>query len=258
MRRLALALVAGLWATAALAHDTWLMPRAFRVSPGASLLLELTSGGEFPALDWAPEPERLKLARVRLLGEEADIARRERGPHALVLTTPVRAAGLAAAWISTKPLSLTLGEAEVEEYLHEIGAEEAARLWRARKAPRSWRETYRKHAKTFAQVGGAPDESWREPVGLELEIVPEADPFGLRPGVRLPVRVLKRGKPLAGFAVAAATPGGERRLVTSDATGRAEVLLDRPGAWLLSGTEIRPKGDAWESDFTTLTLEVRP
>jgi uncharacterized GH25 family protein len=147
----------------------------------------------------------------------------------------------------------------VEEYLREIGAlETVGRLWRERRPARTWRETYRKHAKTFVQVGGASDSSWAEPVGLELEIVPEADPFELRSPARLPVRVLKSGRPLPGFALAAAAPGAERRLSTTDAEGRASVLLDRPGPWLLAGTELRPRGDAWESDFTTLTLELRP
>jgi len=47
-----------------------------------------------------------------------------------------------------------------------------------------WREQYRKHAKAFLRVGealGAPS-SWREPVGLELEIVPEGDPHPASPG----------------------------------------------------------------------------
>lgn len=258
MRRFALAVVAVAWAGSAAAHDTWLQPHAFRLAPGASLRLELTSGGAFPELDWAPEPERLSAARVRLVGVTAEVGKGVRGEHALVLTTPLRAAGVAAAWISTKPVTLTLPEAEVEAYLHEIGAVEALRTWRGRKAPRTWRESYRKHAKTLVQVGGVSDAAWGEPVGLDLEIVPEADPFALRAGASLPVRVLKHGKPLPGFALAAATSGAERRLVTTDSEGRASVALDRVGTWLLAGTEVRPKGGAWESDFTTLTLEVRP
>jgi uncharacterized GH25 family protein len=252
------AAVALAWAAQAAAHDTWLRPHAFRLAPGATLRLELTSGGAFPELDWAPEPERLSLARVRLVGVTADVPKGTRGEHALVLTTPLRAGGVAAVWVSTKPVTLTLQEAEVEEYLHEIGAAEALRQWSQRKPPRAWRERYRKHAKTLVQVGGLSDDAWGRPVGLELEIVPEADPFALRPGESLPVRVLKRGTPLAGFPLAAAAPGAERRLVTTDAEGRARVGIDRPGPWLLAGTEIRPKGGAWESDFTTLTLEVRP
>jgi len=257
VRRLG-ALLALVLAVPASAHDTWLRPHAFRVAPGATLRLDLTSGGAFPELDWAPEPERLDLARVRLVGVTADIPRGVRGEHALLLTTPLRAAGVAAVWISTKAVTLTLQEAEVEEYLREVGAGDALRLWRNRPAPRTWRESYRKHAKALVQVGGLSDDAWREPVGLELEIVPEADPFAQRAGARLPVQVLKRGKPLSGLPLAAAAPGAERRLVTTDAEGRATVVLDRPGPWLLAGTEIRPKGDAWESDFTTLTLELRP
>jgi uncharacterized GH25 family protein len=246
-------------AAPAIAHDTWIAPESFRVAPGGSLVVVLTSGMAYPHLDHPPEAARLSEAKLRLLGQTADIPERERGEHALRLTAPARAAGLATLWIATKPVALTLEAAEVEEYLREIGATETAgKLWRQRRHPRSWRETYRKHAKTFVQVGSASDASWAEPAGLELEIVPEADPFALRAPARLTVRVLKRGRPLPGFAVATAAQGSERRLVTTDAEGRAGVVLDRPGAWLLAGTEIRPKGEAWESDFTTLTLEVRP
>jgi uncharacterized GH25 family protein len=51
-----------LFAGSAGAHDTWLLPETFSVAPGAELVFELTSGGEFPALDTAIEPERVARA----------------------------------------------------------------------------------------------------------------------------------------------------------------------------------------------------
>ncbi len=257
MKRLALTLTLALGAGAVRAHDTWIAPRAFRAGPGATLLVEMTSGMSFPDLDHAPEPQRLAVAKLRLVGQTTDIQKPERGEHALALTALVRYAGLAAVWVSTKPTTLDLEPALVEEYLEEIGAHHVRRQWSERKTPKTWRETYRKHAKTFVRVGGS-DESWSDPVGLDLEIVPESDPVELRAGNRLGLRVLKRGRPLAGFVVAAVAKGAPRRLATTDADGRADLVLDRPGPWMLAGTEIRAKGDAWESDFTTLTLEVAP
>jgi len=255
--RLALALALVLLAGGAQAHDTWLLPRSFRAGPGATLLVELTSGMSFPDLDHAPEAQRLAVAKLRLVGQTTEIQKPERGEHALALTALVRYAGLAAVWVSTKPTTLDLEEALVEEYLDEIGAQHVKRQWNERKAPKTWRETYRKHAKTFVRVGGS-DESWKEPVGLDLEIVPESDPAELRAGTNLGLRVLKRGRPLPGFVVAGVAKGAARRLATTDAEGRASLVLDKPGPWLLAGTEIRAKGDAWESDFTTLTLELAP
>ena len=97
---------------------------------------------------------------------------------------------------------------------------------------------------------------------MALEIVPEKDPTRLREGDELPVRVLKNGAPYVDFslnAVAAGETKGETR--KTDSAGRVVFRLNKPGQWLLRGTDVRKstKSDAdWESDFTTLTLEVKP
>jgi uncharacterized protein DUF4198 len=246
-------------AHAANAHDTWIAPRAFRVASGATLTVDMTSGMGFPALEYAPEAARIESAGVRLQGRVLDFGGRTRGARALVLTARPDASGLAAIFVSTKPRTLTLKPSQVTEYLEEIGAaQEIVRAWRERKGPKTWRESYRKHAKAFVRVGEAPDAAWTEPVGLPLEIVPERDPSALRAGSELTLRVLKQGEPVPEFAVAAVMQGTPRRLVRTGPDGRATLPLDRAGVWLLAGTELRPSGDAWESDFTTLTLEVQP
>src|SRR4029079_1199771 len=101
------------------------------------------------------------------------------------------------------------------EYLAEIGAPPSVRQrYLAAPAPRRWRETYTKHAKTFVRVGepGA-DRSWAESLGLAFELVPESDPTALRPGQELAVRLLRAGKPAAGMAIGLVregSPGGRR------------------------------------------------
>jgi uncharacterized GH25 family protein len=254
---LALLLVAS--ALSARAHDTWIQPRASRLAPGAPLVVDMTSGMGFPALEHAPEPERLATAKLRVQGRVLDIEQKARGAQALVLTARPSPGGIAAVFVSTRPLTLTLDESQVGEYLEEIGADESVgREWRERAAPRTWRETYRKHAKCFVRLGDTPDASWTEPVGLPLELVPESDPTALRSGAALTLRVLRRGQPLAGFPVAAVAAGVARRLVRTGPDGRATLRLERKGAWLLAGTELWRNGDAWESDFTTLTVDVQP
>jgi len=71
---------------------------------------------------------------------------------------------------------LSLTPAQVEEYIAEIGASEQVRArWQRQQR---WRETYAKLAKSYVGFGDtAGDLSWREPVGLELEIVPLDDPI---------------------------------------------------------------------------------
>jgi hypothetical protein len=241
------------------AHDTWLAADAGGRA-GQGLRFHLTSGGDFPAAEHGVEADRVVLARVRLGGGISPLRTLVRRRDVLVLEAPA-AAGVVVAWVALKPRVLELDEAQVAEYLHEIGeGERLGEGWARRKAPKRWRETYRKHAKAVVARGDtAGDVSWRDPVGLGLEIVPESNPVGLTAGDTLAVRVLKAGAPLPGLPLRAARAGDRGTVQRTDADGRATFRLDAAGPWLLAGTDLRESArrpGEWESDFTTLTLEV--
>jgi uncharacterized GH25 family protein len=122
-----------------------------------------------------------------------------------------------------------------------------------------WREGYVKLAKTDVRVGKPHDRSWAEPVGLALEMVPEAAPTLLTVGDTLPLRLLRNGAPIAGLAVGAVASGTKASIHRTDADGRVTVTVDKAGPWLLRATAIRRASggeSGWESVFTTLTLDV--
>jgi len=245
------------------AHDTWLIPDKFEVAPGASVTLDLTSGMAFPKLESGPKPERVQEAKCRLAGQMIEFTQRIAAPHSLQLKGELPQAGVATLWVKLPSRTIELKPDEVEHYLEEISAPDSLRKqWTDMKEPRRWRESYTKHQKTFVRVGEAKaDRSWSEPVGTLLEIVPEADPTAVRTGDDLPVRILKGGSPLAGFALNAVSAGEEKgETKKTDAEGRVRFHLNKEGPWLLRGTDLRKAtgGDAdWESDFVTLTLNVR-
>lgn len=255
----ALAVLAVSLPSVASAHDTWLSGPA-TAAPGATTLFGLTSSGTFPTPDHAIEPSRIARALCRSNGQDAPFRAGARGQKALKLRARGLPAGVAACGVSLHPRTLELEAAEVMHYLEEIGARDTVGpAWSARTPPAKWRETYVKHAKTFARVGTRADESWREPLGLGLEIVPLVDPTALRAGDALEVRLLKDGRPLAGLALRASRASAKAAFATTDADGHARFTLDAAGPWLLAGTELRAsatKPDEWESDFTTLVVEV--
>jgi uncharacterized GH25 family protein len=250
------------WPASADAHDTWLIPDQFNLAPKSTVTLDMTSGMEFPKLDTGPKPERVQSAQCRLAGKTFDITNKAAAPHSLQFKAELADAGVATFWVKLPARSIELKPEEVKEYLDEVDAPESLRKqWTEMKEQR-WRESYTKHPKTFARVGEpAADRSWAEPAGMFLEIVPEKDPTALKAGDDFPVRVLKDGKPFAGFslnAVNAGQPKGETRKTDSD--GRVTFRLDAAGPWLLRGTDIRKSAQPdtdWESDFVTLTLEVK-
>jgi len=261
--RCALAVCAAMsLAAGAQAHDTWLMPESANTALGAVVRVVMTSGGAFPKPESAIDPDRIARAEIREAGVSRRIPRRSRTPDALEFAIPLDSPGVAIVAVSLKPKTLVLEDAKVAEYLEEIGARETAgAVWARVPAPKQWRESYRKHAKTYLRTAESGDESWKRPIGLALEIVAVTDPTRLKAGDTLSIRVLRDGAPLSDFAVRA-DPGSGGRVLRkkTGADGGVAFALDRSGPWLLAGTDLRrdESGRMWRSDFTTLTVTVAP
>jgi uncharacterized GH25 family protein len=265
MKSQVLSFIAALFLTAiapASAHDTWLIPVQFKIAPGETATFDLTSGMAFPALDVGPKRERIQAVVCRLGGQTFELNDFEAAPNSLRIKGAFPKPGVAAIWVKSPPKEIDLKPGQVQEYLDEIDAPALVRQqWKDEKGPRRWKESYRKHSKTFVRVGDASaDTSWREPIGMFLEIVPEKDPTTLKAGDDFSVHVLKDGKPFADFSLGVVAGGETKGLIKkTDHMGKVSFLLNKDGRWLLRGTDLRKstKQDVdWESDFTTLTVEV--
>ena len=247
------------------AHDTWLQPERFAATPGATLMLDLTSADGFVGFETAIKPERVARTVGRMGAVELKFGVVVSAERTLRFPVTVTRPGGAVVGVELTSRLLELEPGKIETYFREIHASDELReVWAAVPAPRRWRENYAKHTKTFVRVGepAAEDRAWAEPLGLVLEIVPERDPTMLREGDALPVRVLRGGQPLAGFVLGYVSSGETREHVAvTDAEGRATARLDAKGAWLVHGTDLRRVTGAddreWESDFTTMVVEVR-
>ena len=245
------------------AHDTWLMAGTGTARVGQVVRLSLTSGDAFPNDDFAIATTRVVRAVARLRDATQALPRPSLTPTALHFDwTPTRA-GVGTLGVELAPKTLTLAPDKIEEYLGEIDATPSTRAaWKAVEGKRKWVESYAKHAVTYVRVGDADDSTWRRPLGFSLEIVPERDPTRIRPGDTLIVRVLRRGAPMRAFAVGAMREGATTaRFVRTDSLGRARIVFEASGRWLLNGTDLRRSSRpdfVWESDFVTTTLYVAP
>ena len=150
----------------------------------------------------------------------------------------------------------------MREYLQEIGAAETIGKRWASTGRGQWRESYVKCAKSYVRVGEKSDDgSWSRPAGLPLEIVPEADPTSIRAGSPFAVRVLLDGAPLRELTVTAVGGGAKHLARKTDAEGRVEFTPAAAGPWLFKATRIVEATDGahdWQSQFTTMTVEVAP
>lgn len=240
------------------ARDVYLMPANTVVEPGAKVVMSLHVGDSFPRSEGPADPGRIVDSRMsdgtaidgwQILG---------RATHAVVSV-----AGTGSRWAgaATKPRLIGMEAEKFGGYLKEEGLD-AVLAWRQKngEAEKFGRERYTKFAKALV-VGGRPDEGWRKALGYAIEIVPEKDPGAMREGERLPVRVVFRGKPLAGVQVRASWEGGSTVAGRTDAAGRVSVPITAAGRWRLHAVTMERAaagGDVdWESYWASLTFGVR-
>jgi uncharacterized GH25 family protein len=246
------------WGVAS-AHESWLHAASARVAPGDVLLVGLNSGMAFPTLDHAVQRDRLDAAAIDCPGAPRAALRPDGDEATLRFALRCASQGIARLDVVLKPRNLTLRDAQIDEYLDEIGADAALRAQAtAQRGKVPWTETYTKTARLVVAVGeGGSDDAWRTAAGSGDELVALTPWAALRAGEALAVRLLHDGQPVAGVAVGLRSAGETHsRFATTDADGVARFDAVRGGATLLHAVQLAADGDGnWRSRFVTLAYE---
>lgn len=246
----------------AVAHDFWVQPAEYWISADAltSMTLQVGHGPfrqrspiaarriiRFEAFD--PSSAAVDLRKQLQLGQaDADGAFLLKNPGAYVLV------------LQTDDKAQThLPAIRFNDYLKVEGLtpalEQRARLHRT---DADGSERYSRCAKSIVQVGPADARSQGQvskPVGLPLEIIPEANPYGVQRSSSLPIRVTYADHPLAGALVKLTNLKDDAspfEVHITDQEGRASFTMPTSGAWLLNviWTKALPPSD--EADFETV------
>lgn len=247
-------------ATGARAHEYWLAPSRYSGATGDSVRIECFVGTGFRG-------ERRPWATRRAVRFEArDAALRDLKPGAvngesrwaaLALRDP---GGLAVAYQSDFAF-IEMNGPEFDAYLDVEGLSGPKRARsESGRASAPARERYARCARTW--VAGHEPARITSAVGLTLEVVPERDPSA---GGTVPVRILLRGRPLAGVLVRAwcAPPNAHQPALgaaerdslgpvfqsRADARGRVVLPVRREGEWLVSAVHMEPSTDPTEADW---------
>ena len=250
------------------AHDMFLRPSQHFAAENSTVLIRLLNG-TFSKSENAITRDRLvdvaivsPTGRVRL-----DTALWSVAGDTSTFMLKTGKAGTYVLGASTRPRVLGLPPKEFNQYLADDGMpdELAARRTEGRLNDPST-ERYHKHVKALVQVGAQPDSGYKTVLGYPAEVVPLQNPYLLKVGATLDVRVLVDGKPMAGQFIqyGGRTPTEGRvaqRDVRSDADGIAHLRLDRRGTYYVKFIRMaRLTGDAeanYESKWATLTFAVR-
>ena len=262
-----------------MAQQLWLAPSSYRVAVGTAVPLQVMIGDNFAGKAWA-KPTRRVLRFVRY-GPTSPTDSTDLRPallaDSLAPTLRYPAAGTHVLALTSQLAYLELPAAEFTAYLRQEGLGETLRQRQEAgvATTQPGREAYRRYAKALVMATQGPhpppaaaDTAFRRVLGLALELVPEQNPYRLRPGAALTVRVLHQGQPMPGALVrvwqAAASPAkqSETPAVTSfttraNAQGRVLLRVPGPGPYLLATVHMEPALAAradWLSSWATLSF----
>ncbi|NIM61111.1 MAG: DUF4198 domain-containing protein [Acidobacteria bacterium] len=118
------------------------------------------------------------------------------------------------------------------------------------------RRRYARNLKALVRVGDGGDRRLHgRRVGQDLEILLLDDPWSVKPGAELKLRILFRGKPVEGLPIKSLVDTGRGSITEShartDANGVAGFRLEHRGQWLIRATLIRPSDDRTAADWDT-------
>jgi uncharacterized GH25 family protein len=258
-------LAALLVASVGQAHDLWVVPGKFMPSPGERIRIFINSGDEFPQSASLVGEHRVESFSLITAKGQKPLSGLMADGKSLTVEFSAPDAGTVLLVLATKSRLVRLNADDFNAYLEEDGLPQILALREERdELTQPVVERYAKWAKAVLQVGDEADETWKEPVGHRIEIVPEEDCYSVQPGEELGLKVLFEGEPLSGVTVTGTRAGGPRHEVgaVTDAEGRVRLPITRAGRWYLHCIHmIRPAEDdsqiQWESFWATLTFEVR-
>ncbi len=237
-RRFAVSLVLLLVAVPLLAHDMFLRLEQFFIAPNTTVNVRLFNG-TFVLSENSITPDRLvDIAVVSPTGRaKIDVGQWNAAGDTSVFPMKTGAAGSYVIGVSTKPRVLEMSGADFNAYLRSDGIpdELAARRAQKRLETRA-KERYQKHVKALVQVGSTTTDAFGTVLGYPSELVPLQNPYALKRGATLDIRVLVDGKPVANQFVqygglSATNTRVAQRNVRSDASGLIHIPLNRAGTY---------------------------
>jgi uncharacterized GH25 family protein len=232
-------------------HDMWIEPTTFSPESGEIVGVKLRVGQDLLGDPLVRDSNLIKQFVVEDKSGRKPVVGRDGGNPAGFL----RAAepGLLVIGYNSNPSSVELTPERFNQYLKDEGLDAIPR------AGGKVHEMFSRCAKSLV-LAGAPSGADRT-LGFTLELVAERNPYALRAGEDLPVRLTYESKPLAGALVVAMNKlnPSEKQSARTGADGRVRFKLHPGGMWLVKAVHMIPApagtNAEWTSYWASLTFE---
>jgi uncharacterized GH25 family protein len=247
--------------TPLLAHDMWIDPTAFSPASGEIVGMRLRVGQD---LLGDPIPRDPSLINQFIFEDESGrkplVGRSGADPAGFLR---VAAPGLIVVGYLSHPSAVELTAEKFNQYLKEEGLDAvAAARSRRNETNATARELFSRCAKSLVSSGSSSEKHGDRVLGFPLELIAERNPYAMRAGQDLPVRLTYENQPLGGALVVAMNRrnAAEKVSARTDSQGRVRLRLPQGGMWLVKAVHMvqAPAGANadWTSFWASLTFEL--
>lgn len=244
------------------AHDLWIEPTTFAPEPGQTVGARLRVGQDFVGDVVLRDPALIKaFVAVDSQGSQLMAGRAGDDPAGMVR---VAKPGLLVIGYHSHPSAVELSAEKFNEYLKEEGLDAIATQRASRKqSGAKVREQFSRCAKSLVLSGAASEAQGDRILGFTLELLAERNPYALRDGEALPLRLTYENRPLAGALVVAMNRRNpaQKQMARTDRDGRVRFQLRTSGMWLIKAVHMvrapLVSRAEWSSYWASLTFERR-
>ncbi len=237
----------------AFAHEYWLEPEKFFLTPNEKTIVRLFVGdGLVKDREERPfQKDKTPMFSIFSRKDKTDLLGILKDGVLPIYQFSGDAAGNYLLAMERNWSYITLEPDKFDDYLREDGMEyimaEREKLGESKKIAR---ERYSRYIKGLLQVGGKRDSAYAKKLGMKLEIIPLSNPYAKKIGDTIQFQVWFDGKPLVGRTVFENNRESQEQKAVTDSNGKFSVKLDKSGLWLARLVFMqRCKADCGEADW---------
>lgn len=220
------------------AHEYWIAPVKYKVRSKDLFSINCYAGEDFKEAIWAKRKERTLQVKVYHENKINDITPKFVAQDSIKIPMFLNESGNHLIAISTKPSYIEMEGKDFNAYLEEDGMTNILKYREQNKLKeKRSREYYQRCAKTLLQVDGKNDDSYKINTGMQLEIIPQNNPYA-NDTKELNVYFEFKGKPLANYQVRTWCKKNGKLIIKAfhqtDATGFVKLPIKERGEWMIS------------------------
>ena len=242
MKKALLITVITFFVSSILAHEFWLQPEKFMYTPGEHINVRFWVGEDFDGSNWSGNHGKVKSLQLWLEDITDDIAGQVGNEKGDSLQLSIFDEGTAMITFNSTNSFIRLDAAKFNTYLTEDGLTGALDYRRNHhELDTAGREYYQRSVKTLVQVGNRKTTVSRA-TGLPLDIIPLSNPYTVKNGDSLTIKLLFQKQPLANQLVYIWQRVNGKTAKTffhTDTKGHLGFVVQTKGMWMVSAVHMQ-------------------